>query len=94
MHRPKIGVTILEGIVDTDGYNAAVQFPFIIDEGFEGIIPAGTPIVQVIPFKREDWKMQIGNDQDRKHNLMVHNLLRSVWINGYRNKWRKPKTYL
>jgi len=94
MHRPKIGITILEGVVDTDGYNASVQFPFLVDEGFEGIIPAGTPVVQVIPFKREDWKIKIGDDKERKQNAMIHSLLRSVWINGYRNKWRKPKTYL
>jgi hypothetical protein len=26
---------------------------------FEGLIPAGTPIAQIIPFKRESWKNTI-----------------------------------
>ena len=29
--------------------------PFFIKEGFEGLIPEGTPYLQVIPFKRENW---------------------------------------
>ena len=33
--------------------------PFFIREGFEGVIKAGTPFVQIIPFKREDWEMDL-----------------------------------
>jgi hypothetical protein len=43
------------GIVDSGiFYNGNI--PFFIKEGFEGLIPAGTPIAQVIPFKRESWR--------------------------------------
>jgi hypothetical protein len=45
----------LTGIVDTDMHPLAVQFPFLMIKNYEGIIKAGTAIVQVIPFKREDW---------------------------------------
>lgn len=48
----------LAGVVDTDTYHNPIQFPFLIREDFEGIIEAGTPIAQVIPFKRESWKME------------------------------------
>ena len=30
--------------------------PFYLKENFEGIIPQGTPIAQMIPFKKEKWK--------------------------------------
>lgn len=45
----------LSGIVDTDTYHAAINFPFFIRKDFEGVIHAGTPIAQVIPFRRESW---------------------------------------
>lgn len=46
----------LSGVVDTDTYLSSVQLPFLIRKDFDGIIEAGTPIAQVIPFKREKWK--------------------------------------
>jgi hypothetical protein len=45
----------LSGIVDTDTHHVSVNLPFLIRNDFEGIIEAGTPIAQVIPFKRENW---------------------------------------
>lgn len=94
MHRPACGITILEGIVDTDAYTNSVQFPFLVDEGFTGTIPAGTPIAQVIPFKRDSFRMEIGDIEERKNNDIVSRLLRSTWINGYRNNFRANKDYL
>jgi hypothetical protein len=35
------------------------SFPFFIAEGWEGTIPAGTPYLQVLPFKRENWKSEV-----------------------------------
>jgi hypothetical protein len=93
-HRPASGVRILEGIVDTDRYTNSVQFPFLVDEGFTGVIPAGTPIAQVIPFKRNSFRMEIGDNKQRFENDGVSRLLRSTWINGYRNKFRAHKDYL
>lgn len=93
-HRPACGIRILEGYVDTDSYTNAVQFPFLVDEGFEGTIPAGTPIAQVIPFKRDNFRMEFGDDADRVENNKVNMLLRSTWINGYRHKFRASKNYL
>jgi hypothetical protein len=94
LHRPACGITILEGIVDTDKYTNSVQFPFLVDEGFTGTVPAGTPIAQVIPFKRDSFRMEIGGIEDREENGEVSRLLRSTWINGYRNKFRSHKDYL
>jgi hypothetical protein len=45
----------LSGVVDTDSFFQAVNFPFLLKKG-ASVIKAGTPIVQVMPFKREDWK--------------------------------------
>ena len=56
LNRTELPFLTLSGVVDTDDYNQPVNFPFVIREDFEGIIEAGTPIAQVIPFKRENWK--------------------------------------
>lgn len=64
MHRESV-FTILDGIVDTDTYKSPVNFPFVFnDPNWEGIIKAGTPIAQIIPFKRDTWKMSFGNKKD------------------------------
>jgi hypothetical protein len=86
--------TILPGIVDTDTYTAPVNFPFILNDWkFEGIIPAGTPMVQVIPFKRDSWKMSIGNEKDLIEQNKVTTRLRSKFFDSYKSQYRQPKEY-
>lgn len=94
VHRDATGIRILEGVVDTDGYTNAVALPFLVDEGFEGDILAGTPIAQVIPFKRDDFKMRIGKEKDRMNALDTIKNVTSSWVNGYKNLYRKEKRYL
>jgi Family of unknown function (DUF6065) len=45
----------LSGVVDTDEFATPVNFPFITTAG-DGVhvLPKGTPVVQVIPFRRGD----------------------------------------
>jgi|TARA_R110000764_G_scaffold127105_2_gene214834 hypothetical protein len=53
---------MLSGIVDTDSYRVPVNFPFIMNTPLGGEInfDTKTPMVQVIPFKRQDWEMEVG----------------------------------
>jgi hypothetical protein len=52
---------ILAGLVDTDTYYGIVNFPSICTmfPGQKFDLPAGTPIVQAIPIKREAWHSKI-----------------------------------
>lgn len=59
LNRTELPFITLSGVVDTDGYKQPVNFPFILRADFEGIIEAGTPIAQVMPFKREVWQSEI-----------------------------------
>lgn len=43
------------GVVDNDKIFTTGTFPFFIVKGFEGTIKAGTPYMQIFPFKRENW---------------------------------------
>jgi hypothetical protein len=51
--------TTVSGIIDNDKVHSAGLIPFFLKEGFTGVIPKGTPFLQVIPFKREDWEMEV-----------------------------------
>lgn len=91
----KLPFTILTAIVDTDTYTAPVNFPFTLNNvDFEGLIPAGTPIAQAIPFKRESWKMEIGKDAEREQANKNLTLLKSKFFDSYKNQFRQKKEYL
>lgn len=61
----------ISGLVDSDEFDLPVNFPFFIKDSFSGIIEAGTPIAQIIPIKRESWKLEnIPYSADRKHVLL------------------------
>lgn len=75
---------ILDGVVDTDKYYNPVNFPFIWIGG-EGdfYIPKGTPIAQVIPFRRVEFDFSVSElDQDRQTS--VANKLGTVLRDGYK----------
>jgi hypothetical protein len=94
LHREEI-FTILPGIVDTDKYDAPVNFPFVLNNAdkFEGLIPAGTPIAQVIPFKRDSWEMSIGSNQDLIFQNKTSTKLRTKFFDSYKTQFRQPKEY-
>jgi hypothetical protein len=49
----------LSGIVDGEFVvSAGGNVPFFVSSSFEGVIPQGTPIAQVLPFKRESWSLK------------------------------------
>jgi hypothetical protein len=49
----------LPGIIETDRYKNLISFPMIPQLDFPIIIKEGTPLVQVIPFKRTDWQAEV-----------------------------------
>lgn len=55
LNRFDLPFTTSSGIVDSDKFHGSGNIPFFLKEGFEGTIPKGTPIAQLIPIKREDW---------------------------------------
>ena len=93
MHRESV-FTILPGIVDTDEYYAPVNFPFVInDPEFEGLIPKGTPIGQIIPFKRDSWQMEFGNEKELKDQFNNTSTLSTKFFDRYKTMFRQDKTY-
>ena len=84
----------LSGIVDTDTHPVPVNFPFLIRHGWQGIIPAGTPIMQIIPFRREAWFSEIINDDsDCVAGLKEYNKSTRKIMNRYKDNWREVKQW-
>ena len=92
-HRESV-FTILEGIVDTDTYTAPVNFPFVInDPNFEGLIPKDTPLAQIIPIKRDNWKLEIGSNTELKEQNNIKTKLKTKFFDGYKTMFWNQKEY-
>ncbi len=85
-------IRTITGVVDTDKLETHANAPFLIKKDFEGIIPKGTPMAQIIPFKREDWKMEIDliNEQQVSHR---YDRLYSTIKSSYGINLRSKKEY-
>jgi len=57
-------------VLDSDKLKLSILPPFWVKEGFEGIVEKGTPMVQVIPFKRESWKANYSSLKEGEYKLM------------------------
>lgn len=92
-HRESV-FTILPGIVDTDIYTSPVNFPFVInDPNFEGLIKQGTPMAQVIPIKRDEWTMEIGDEKDFIQQNGITQKLQTRFFDRYKNLFWDKKEY-
>jgi len=94
-HRENI-IQILPGVVDTDTYNVPVEFPFVLkDPSWRGLIPAGTPYAQIIPFKREKFGHDFKTDKDFEVSPIAegHERLKATFDNGYRHRFWTRKEY-
>jgi hypothetical protein len=80
------------GIVDCDKYTGQVHFPFFLKEGFIGIIPKGTPITQIIPIKRESWKRE-HLEYDEKFSKLHYERFLSTIKRSYKNNYWTKKEY-
>lgn len=72
LNRFDLPFTTLSAVVDADYGMQQGNVPFFMKSDFEGIIPSGTPMFQIIPFKRDNWiseKDPSLNDLDKRHEF-------------------------
>lgn len=95
MNRFDLPFMVPSGIIESDLMGIPVFVTFFLKKEFMGTIPRGTPIFQLVPFKREDWKMEISADENEinKKDYELEN--RRSRLFGYYKKyaWRR-KEYL
>jgi hypothetical protein len=89
---PNLPIKTITGIIDTDSLKTFANSPFVIKEGFEGIIEKGTPMFQIIPFKRDSWEAEY---ELMKTETNFHNneKLHSRIVSSYGRFLRKPKEF-
>jgi hypothetical protein len=92
-NRHDLPFTTITGVVDGGiVMYAHGKLPFYIKKDFEGLIPQGTPIAQIIPFRQEDW------DSKKTDGLLamgdLHNEHTGMVFKGwYKNAFWKKKKY-
>jgi hypothetical protein len=91
MWRYDLPYHIFPGIVDTDKHPLSVNFPFIMRKSFAGYIKKGTPMVQVIPFKREPFYSSRGvrSPEDEKK----WSIAKLQFMNRYKEHFRSSKSF-
>ena len=89
---PNLPFRTLTGIVDTDKGTFIASSPFVVKENYEGIIKKGTPMFQIIPFKRDDWESQIETQTEEKTFFDMEKL-HSTLVSGYNQLFRSKKSY-
>jgi hypothetical protein len=83
----------LSGIIDYDKTMHPLQAPVFVKKGFEGVVEKGTPMAQIIPFKRSDWSSKFSYLEDGKLATLMDRNFASTIVNNYiKNFWQK-KTY-
>ena len=88
--------SIIPGIVDTDTFPSEINFPIVINGDkypvLETTINKGTPYVQIIPFKRDSWKMILKpRKQKEKQNSRFFYELKI--LNVYKDKYWNKKSW-
>lgn len=81
----------LSGMVDTDMYKTPIQFPFIIQKDFRGVIQAGTPIAHINIVKRESWKAEHLNFDFAKAAKASTNFFSAIHSHYRKNSWIKKE---
>ena len=92
INRFDLPFTTVAGVIDGPFTIHQGNIPFHIKDGFEGIIPKGTPFIQCIPFLRENWKAteEKGVFEESQKNTDNEDFAAGGWYR--RRKWQK-KTY-
>ena len=93
-HHEPSPIACASGIVDTDNYSLLINtFLKLRDPNFEGMIPAGTPFLQVVPFKREMWTSALGGDKERKKHTSDGKMFDRVFFDRYKKFFWSRKEY-
>jgi len=92
-HQDYIPMHAVSAIIDTDTFMSDGLFSFFVDKGFKGTIKKGTPLVQVFPFKRDNWIASFNKSFDLKILNKQRKKVRSLFTGGYKKFYWHKKNY-
>lgn len=84
---PNSKYQLFPSIIDTDTFDDFISISGIVLDKGEIYLNPGDPILQVIPFKRDDWKMSTTTSPIK--SKIVHFL-----FDGYKRLFHKPKKFI
>lgn len=100
LNNPSEYWSVVSGVMDSDDFYPTLNFMVAIkDPNFEGIIPAGTPIAQLIPFKRDNWESVIVDSDNNSGKIItdnqvaLNNKLSKVFHGAYKKLFWSKKEY-
>jgi len=78
-------------IVDTDRSTLELVFPMWVKNDLNAVVEKGTPMIQVIPFKRDNWESTFDYYEDGEYRNIIEEKNFSSTIVGHylKNVWSK-----
>jgi hypothetical protein len=90
---PNTPFRAMQAIIDYDKTTHPLSVPMFLKENFEGIVEKGTPMFQIIPFKRNNWQSKFSFLKEDQYYINQDRDVKSTIVNNYvRNFWEK-KSY-
>lgn len=83
----------IPAIIDSDKSLLEVVPPMWLKEGFQGVIENGTPLLQITPFKRENWKSVFSYYENHDFAVSQEVNFNSTIVGHYIKKVWSKKTY-
>ncbi len=94
LNRPNGVFEVVAGVVDTDTYQSEIHFPFFAtgEDGLH-VLERGTPIVQVIPFRREttDLDGDIRSESEDERATRKSILRKTLAADGWYRKFARAQ---
>lgn len=87
-HNP-LTLHAVPGIVDSDGPTTAFSYPFWVRADYEGVVPKGTPLAQIVPFRRESWVSHTAVESHEDYRAFDDANFNGTLVGHYRRFVRK-----
>jgi hypothetical protein len=84
---------VVPAIIDADKYPVALTPPCFIKSDFNGIVEKGTPMIQLIPFKRDNWKAEYQYMEPGELDIYINRDVKATLINNYVKNFWERKSY-
>jgi hypothetical protein len=90
---PNTPFRAMAAVIDYDKTPHSLFPPVYLKENFEGIVERGTPMFQIIPFKRNNWKSSFSFLENGEQTARMDRDVKATIVNNYvKNFWEK-KSY-
>lgn len=91
LNRTDLPFRVIDAVIDTDKYTSRFPYSVFFKKGFHGVLKAGTPFLQVVPFKREDFSSEL-IDMDVEDAKRNSTMVKIFLINGYKKfMWSRKR---